>query len=188
MKTAGQFVLFIAFLGGAYLTALDPRHMNWLAFVPVMSAAMMGLLIYKRAEHEEAKSDHRLSADRQLLADSLDNILTKLVALDGRKDQIPTYDMRFEIDRMLRDDLANFADARESIKHLYGIRAYADIMSSFAAGERYINRVWSASTDGYVDEVLMYVEKSLSQFKEAKQVFEKYAVDDSGETEEAATP
>ena len=37
--------------------------------------------------------------------------------------------------------------------HVFGMQNYADVMSNFAAGERYINRVWSASTDGYVDEV-----------------------------------
>lgn len=66
----------------------------------------------------------------------------------------------------------NFADARDSMKHLFGIQSYAEVMSSFAAGERYINRVWSASTDGYIDEVMMYVEKSLAQFEHAKEEFE----------------
>jgi hypothetical protein len=40
-------------------------------------------------------------------------------------------------------------------------------MSNFAAGERYINRVWSASTDGYVDEVNLYLDRALRQFREA---------------------
>ena len=80
--------------------------------------------------------------------------------------------MRFEIDKLFRDDLLNFAEARESMKHLFGLQHYADIMSSFAAGERYINRVWSASTDGYIDEVMMYVEKSYDQFQHAKEEFD----------------
>jgi len=41
-------------------------------------------------------------------------------------------------------------------------------MSAFATGERYINRVWSASTDGYVDEVRSYLERALQQFREAR--------------------
>lgn len=106
-----------------------------------------------------------------VLETSLENIVTNLKAIDGRKDKVPTYEMRFEIDKLLRADLTNFADARDSMKHLFGLQAYADIMSSFAAGERYINRVWSASTDGYVDEVLTYVEKSLSQFEHAREEF-----------------
>ena len=51
--------------------------------------------------------------------------------------------------------------------HVFGMQNYADVMSNFAAGERYINRVWSASTDGYVDEVNLYLDKALSQFREA---------------------
>jgi hypothetical protein len=40
-------------------------------------------------------------------------------------------------------------------------------MSSFAAGERYLNRVWSASADGYVDEVNIYLDKAQEQFAES---------------------
>ena len=49
----------------------------------------------------------------------------------------------------MRDDLRRFAEAHERMVHLFGPQAYADIMSSFAAAARYINRVWSVSVDGY---------------------------------------
>ena len=62
------------------------------------------------------------------------------------------------------EDLTRFVDARESIAHVYGLAAYGDVMSSFAAGERYLNRVWSASADGYIDEVNTYIEKAREQF------------------------
>ena len=80
---------------------------------------------------------------------------------------MPVYEARFEIDRLLREDLNNFANARESMKHIFGLRNYADVMSAFAAGERYIKRVWSASTDGYVDEVRSYLECATQQFRGA---------------------
>ena len=35
----------------------------------------------------------------------------------------------------------------------FGLQTYANVMSAFAASERLINRTWSASADGYVDEV-----------------------------------
>jgi len=38
------------------------------------------------------------------------------------------------------------------------------VMSCFAAGERYLNRVWSASADGYIDEVNAYLVKAQEQF------------------------
>ena len=50
--------------------------------------------------------------------------------------------------------------------HVFGLQNYADVMSNFAAGERYINRVWSASTDGYEDEVRHYLQRARDQFRE----------------------
>jgi hypothetical protein len=83
------------------------------------------------------------------------------------------YEARFEIDHLFREDLNNFANARETMIHVFGMQKYADVMSAFAAGERYINRVWSASTDGYEDEVHQYLEKARNQFDEANSLFRK---------------
>ena len=77
--------------------------------------------------------------------------------------------LRDRIDLKLREDLRRFADARESMVHLFGLQTYADIMSSFAAGERYINRVWSASADGYDDEADAYLKRAAAQFDAAKE-------------------
>lgn len=180
MSVIAKLLVVFAFLAGAFLTALDPLQVNWGVFVPIVMAGVLGIVLHKREEHAAAKDSTVLKENRADLEASLDNIVKNLEALNGRKDKVPTYDMRFEIDKYFREDLINFAEARDSMKHLFGLRAYADIMSSFAAGERYINRVWSASTDGYVDEVLLYVEKSLNQFKHAREEFEKAAAAAAG--------
>ncbi|HMB54361.1 MAG TPA: hypothetical protein VKU40_13665, partial [Thermoanaerobaculia bacterium] len=67
--------------------------------------------------------------------------------------------------------LAAFAEARESIAYRYGLAAYGEVMSHFASGERYLNRVWSASTDGYIDEAHDYLVRAKEQFEEALGVF-----------------
>ena len=56
------------------------------------------------------------------------------------------------VDDVLADDFRSFAENRESIIPKFGLTVYADIMTNFAAGERYVNRAWSAAADGYVDE------------------------------------
>lgn len=175
MKTISYMIVMAAFLGGAFLTSLDQTHVDWMTFLPVIFAGVIGVVMMKREEAAQARSSDRLANDRRVLEESLDNIVRNLEALDGRKDAVPTYDMRFEIDKLFREDLFAFADARDSMKHIFGLQSFADVMSSFAAGERYINRVWSASTDGYVDEVLLYVGKSLSQFRHAREEFAKAA-------------
>jgi hypothetical protein len=173
MKNLAFTAVILSFLAGSYLASLDERLMNWTYFMPVMLVGFIGAFLYKKEANAAAKQGDLLQNNKKVLIESLDNVLKNLEALNGRKEQVPTYDMRFEIDKLFRDDLINFADARDSMKHLFGIQAFADIMSSFAAGERYINRVWSASTDGYVDEVLMYVEKSYLQFQHAKEEFDE---------------
>jgi hypothetical protein len=40
-------------------------------------------------------------------------------------------------------------------------------MSHFATGERYLNRCWSASTDGYIEEVHTYIGRAREQFQQA---------------------
>lgn len=167
MKTIALILIAVSFLAGAFLSVLDPRLVNWSLMVPVLLLGIGGLWIYRKAHHGETRAGDRLSGNMEILGTSLVNIVTKLVALNERDEDLPVYEARFEIDRLFRDDLNNFANARESMIHVFGMQNYADVMSNFAAGERYINRVWSASTDGYADEVKLYLERAKNQFTEA---------------------
>jgi len=167
-------IIMSSFLAGAFICVLDPTQVNWRWFTPVLSAGVIALFIYRKAHHVEARASHRLSGNLQILESSLANILGNLEILNADSAKLPVYEARFEIDRLLREDLSNFANARESMKHVFGLQHYADVMSAFAAGERYINRVWSASTDGYVDEVRSYLERSTLQFREARLLFAKF--------------
>ena len=170
-KTLSLLTIMAVFLAGAFISVLDPTEINWAWFVPVLVVGVVALSIYRKAHHVEAKASHRLSGNLQILDTSLTNILGNLEALHHDSENLPVYEARFEIDRLLREDLNNFANARESMKHVFGLQHYADVVSAFAAGERYINRVWSASTDGYVDEVRSYLERATHQFRDARSLY-----------------
>ena len=173
IKTFALLMVMAAFLAGAFISVLDPLLVNWNWFVPVLVFGLAGLFLFRKAHHGEARASHRLSGNMQILETSLDKILSNLEHLDADATELPVYEARFEIDRLLREDLNNFANARESMQHVFGLQNYADVMSAFAAGERYVNRVWSASTDGYVDEVNRYLERATNQFREARELFMK---------------
>jgi hypothetical protein len=168
MKNIGYLLLIAGFLGGAYATALDIEATNWALFVPAAIAAIIGVAAIKRQASGEATSESVLTANRAELTGSLDNIVTNLEDLVQAGDSIPIDRLRDEIDQRLRDDLRRFAEARESMVHLFSLQTYADIMSEFAAGERYVNRVWSASADGYEQEARNYLVKAAGQFHEAR--------------------
>jgi len=173
MKTACLLLVIAAFLGGAFVSVLDPRAVDWTWLAPILAAGAMGLFGFRRALHREARSGDKVEGNMQTLAASLDNLCRHLEDLHARKTELPVYEARFEIDRLLRRDLERFVDARETMIHVLGMKQYADVMSAFAAGERYINRVWSASTDGYRDEVLGYIERARDQFLEARALFKE---------------
>jgi hypothetical protein len=174
MKGLGYLLLTAGFLGGAFATSLDVRQVNWTIFAISAAAAVIGLLLFKRQVSALARSDTVLEVNRGELRESIQNIVRDLEELTGGAAQ-QGGQLRDKIDLKLRNDLRRFADARESMVHLFGLQTYADIMSSFAAGERYINRVWSSSADGYDEEASAYLEKAATQFVEAQRQLTKAA-------------
>lgn len=171
------FILVVAgFLGAAFVASLDPEAVDWTFFVAAIAIGVIGVVIVKRAKKAAAHADHVLEGNRRDLTESLAAIIANLRELNGRKATVPVAELRHEIDRLFREDLTRFVDARESMVPLFGLQAYADIQSAFAAGERYVNRVWSASADGYQAEALDYLDKALTQFEEAQAKFDAAAV------------
>jgi hypothetical protein len=168
MKNLGYLLVAIGFLGGAFATSLDVQNVNWMIFTSTAAAAVVGLVIYKMQVGALARSEEVLKTNRVELRESIANVVDDLQELN--KDNLTRGAvLRDRIDLKLREDLRRFADARQSMVHLFGLQTYADIMSHFAAGERYINRVWSASADGYDEEAGAYLKKAAVQFDEAKQ-------------------
>lgn len=168
MKQLGYFLLAAGFLGGAFATSLDVEQVDWVSFGISAAAAIIGLIVVKREVSAAARSETVLEVNRGELKESIRNIVRDLDELNTVATKKGD-ELRAKIDLELRTDLRRFADARESMVHLFGLQTYADIMSCFAAGERYINRVWSASADGYDEEASTYLLRAAGQFKAAQQ-------------------
>jgi hypothetical protein len=169
MKKTGYILIVITFLFGAYLTSLDPEKVMWEYFIPLVILGFVGVTLIKVSSKKATHTKERFSKNLSDIETSLNNIIQKLTQLNSQKNDINTYDIRHKIDELLIDDLNTFVEARETIGHAYSLQVYADVMSNFAGGERYLNRVWSASADGYIDEVNSTLDRALEQFKEAKE-------------------
>jgi len=170
MKKLGYLLITIGFLAGSLATIINTETVLWVYFVISMGIGIAGIIIVRAGHKKVHTSEDALNKNISSVEISLGNIVKNISELDSQKDSINTYDVRLKIDELFPNDLTNFVDSRKSISHIYGLIAYGDIMSSFAAGERYLNRVWSASADGYIDEVNTYIEKAKEQFVES---FEK---------------
>ena len=167
MRKIGYLMITVGFLAGALATTVDKEKVLWAYFVPAMALGAAGVAMARLGRRRESRVEGKLTSDIQSIEASLKRIVENVTRLNAEKSSINTYDVRRRIDELFPEDLTVFVEARESIAHSHGLSAYADVMSSFAAGERYLNRVWSASSDGYVDEVSAYLDKAQTQFVES---------------------
>ena len=167
MKGLGYLLLSVGFIVAAYATALDVENVSWTLFAAAALASLAGVFLIKRHARSLAQSHDVLESNRAELRESIDNVVSDLREIE-KSGSLRGAALRDRIDTRLRPDLIRFADARESMVHLFGLQAYADIMSHFAAGERYINRVWSSSADGYDAEAARYLGKAEEQFADAQ--------------------
>ncbi|MHC4640152.1 MAG: hypothetical protein ACYS32_00805 [Planctomycetota bacterium] len=167
MKKLGYIIITIAFLTGALVAVLDELNVQWSYFSGAIILGVVGIIFVRLHELKSSRSDKRVSMNLQDIKTSLIRIVENIIHLNAQKQSINAYDMRHRIDELFSEDLTTFIEARESLAHAYGLQVYANVMSHFASGERYLNRVWSASADGYIDEITAYLDKAEVQFAEA---------------------
>lgn len=164
MNKLGFLLVAIGFLGGALISVVHETVVRWEWFAAAVAVGVVGLVFIRVSRRQHVQSTERMVFNMQAIETSLGRIAENMTRLNADKHTIDPYDVRHRIEELFADDLNAFVEARESIAHSYGLAAYAEVMTCFAAGERYLNRVWSASADGYVDEINDYLEKSKEQF------------------------
>ncbi len=192
MKILGYMLITAGFLVGA-LTAVYERplledelavkkddegsNINWQYYGIALTVGVLGVVLVRVADRQQSHAGETMHENMQEIDLRLKRIVENMTALNAQKDKLSPYEYRHRIDELFLEDIGAFVEARQSIAHRYGLQAYADVMSDFAAGERYMNRVWSASADGYIDEVNMYLVKSLEQFKNSLEKVQKLSIE-----------
>lgn len=173
MRLVGYLLITAGFLAGSFFAVRAQEGVPLGAYLASLAVGVAGVAAVRLALRREATHEEKLTADIATLETSLVSVVEKVEALDREKGEIGVYDLRHVIDERFPGDLDAFVQARESIAHTHGLQAYADVMSPFAAGERHLNRVWSASTDGYIDEAHTYVGLAKEQFEDALATFRR---------------
>jgi len=172
MRTIGLILVTIGFLVGALaaIAAPDRVHMVW--FVPAAVVAAAGVALARLAARKEAGDATRVEGNFAILDEALGRIVNNARSLDASKASLDVYALPPKIDSTFLADIAAFAGAREAILHIWGSRAYADVMTPFAAGERYLNRAWSTAADGYIDEAHACLGAAREQLEAALAILE----------------
>lgn len=174
MKNLGYLLICCAFLVGSFFTVEQTEGVPAVRYLIALAIGVAGVVMVRRMIHLESRSEGVIASNLGSIASSLESVVVKIQLLEQEKEAADVYELRHRIDREFPEDLDAFVQARESFAHRFGLQPYADVMNPFAAGERALNRVWSASTDGYIDEAHTYVTKACQQFEEALEVFRKH--------------
>jgi hypothetical protein len=172
LRYFGYLLITVGFLGGSLEVVRQVEGVNTASFLVWLSIGIVGVIVAQRARKAEATDVEVITTNVRAIESSLEVLTAEAKKLNAEKSEINVYDLRHRIDAAFMADLVKFVDARESIAHSYGLKAYAEVMNRFAAGERALNRVWSASTDGYIDETSNYLEKAATNFEDALVTFQ----------------
>lgn len=173
MKATGYLLITAGFLAGAYFSVIDTDVVPWSVVMPSLLVGLAGVAMIRISTRAHRLETDRVRSSIEKLEQSLARIVDRATQLDAEKASIDVYDIHHRIDEMFMADLDVFVENRESIGHAYGLQPYADVMTHFATGERYLNRCWSASTDGYIDEVHTYLTRARDQFSEALEMLRR---------------
>jgi hypothetical protein len=145
---------------------------NWWWYGISAAVCVAGIAVLRSGHRAGARpSAHSAASVRQLRV-HLDNLVKATEQFRAEHPKMTPRQAVTFIDSRLLDDFREFADGRNSLIGEYGLTVFADVMTHFAAAERAINRVWSASVDGYVDEAATYIQRALDELYETRGVFE----------------
>ena len=168
MGILGFVLTSLGFIVGAYFLVLDKVAVHWPGFILGMAIGISGIVALRLNAHKAKTQASRLVEDVAVLEESLKSIVENIIELESQKDAMNVYDLGKWIDEKFPENIERFVNARESISYAYSLADYAAVMNPFAAGERHLNRVWSCSVDGYVDEAYEYIARSREQFLTAR--------------------
>ena len=168
MKMLGSILLGVGFLAGSLVVVSQVAAVNWMHYSVCIGLMVAGMICLRMSRGSEAGEAEKHEGRLDTLQASLDQLVSKITAYTKIDDDHELLQVHRRIDAELMQDFDAFVQARESMIPRLGMQNYADILSPFANGERLINRVWSASVDGYVDEVRSCIQQALASLEDSR--------------------
>ena len=176
MKNLGYILITVGFLVSSYFSVIHAEQVPWSIVIPGLLVGLTGVALVQHSLRGQSKAVDAVRTNLDKLERSLQRIVENITELNARKESINVYDVHDRIDELFMVDLDTFVENRESIGHAFGLQTYADVMTHFATAERYLNRCWSASADGYIDEVHTYLTRAENQFTLALELLRSHTV------------
>lgn len=144
----------------------------WTWYIPAAVVCIAGIVMIRLGSSAQSQKSEKSEASLAEIRERIANVIESVSRLSKETDTLAPSKIAKRIDDDIADDLRVFADGRDSITLEYGLNVFADVMTQFAAGERAINRAWSASADGYVDEAATCLHRGEQLMRAAQEILE----------------
>ena len=177
MRTLGHILLWCGVTLAAFVSVVTAASIDWTWYAAALAVGLVGVVLLRLSARAAATQHHRIAEDLATLRSALDTALAGVEPLCAAGEAVEVYRVKDRLDADVHRALDRFADARESMIPAFGMTAYAEVMSRFAAGERLRNRAWSASADGYLDEVVQSLAAGNAHLQAARELFARFAAD-----------
>jgi hypothetical protein len=132
-----------------------------------LATMLVGIAMQRRA-HGDRKTSHLTSGNVQRACAALNRLQIAANQLESSFHHHDLDSLHRTLEEIVTDPLAEFVANSAAISHRYGIGDYAVVMSAFSTAERYLNRAWSASADGYWHEAVEYLHRASKPLAEAR--------------------
>ena len=179
LRVYGHLLLWSGFLCGALVAVRSTEKpdspwstISWPAYCVALGVAVIGVVLLRSAKRTARLGSEKHAGDVEQMDAALRRLSQQLRTWQTDEGKPPVHDVYRQIDERLSDDLTLFANLRESLIDAFGLQNYAAIMTEFALAERTINRMWSASVDGYVDKVDSCLKRAVAHTETAIQRLE----------------
>jgi len=183
MKGTIAFALItLGTVGAAFGVArTDPSVDGWVNSFQVdmpltlisLAVLVVGIVMSRAARKEAAESESGDGGSLPAAREALAAVANAVDSLGEKLASIGTEDLHAEVDAIVTGPVTDFVENRNALTIAHGIGGYAAVMGPFAQGERYLNRAWSASTDGYRDEAVEYARRAGPAMREARDLLRR---------------
>jgi len=175
MRSLALLLVTAGFLAGAYQAVRTPQGLSIAPYLAAVLLGAVGVTLLRWHARKTASAAETVAAGMSELHERIGRLAENAKAFEQDAPTLPVDDFRKRVEEVFADDLSGFAERRETITVRHGLQAYADVMSPFASAERHLNRVWSASTDGYVEEARTYVTRAREELEDAREALGRLA-------------
>jgi hypothetical protein len=167
-NTAGIIFIVVGIIGGVLAASRDPIHGS--LFFTSLSFALIGIVLRKLQEDIPGTDVAESVAQIERTRSDVDPLLAVLRELsEGLESKTPDRAAILKsIESLLLREIPVLISSANELEASLGKTRRAMIVSLISEGERYLNRTWSALSDGYENEAKNSLSTAREKIEEAQ--------------------